>query len=242
LRHGRWFRPQINDKFPNNEQICPLISCALKALFSKNLVFFAPYLLLLTASAWILLQEPKGWLVLYLNSHHQSFWDVFFRFVTKGGEEWAGIALGVFLLIFKPRRYFFSYLIAVVMMVLLVQLLKRGVFDDWYRPVVVLKDFELKLVEGVKMNKKYSFPSGHTSAGFLFFSFWAFISSNRIIKLFFLASAVLVGLSRIYLAQHFLQDVIAGSFLGVSLAMTACFTSRLLSSKSNWFNGKWRST
>jgi membrane-associated phospholipid phosphatase len=42
----------------------------------------------------------------------------------------------------------------------------------------------------------------------------AFVSSKNGMKLLFLALALLTAYSRVYLSQHWLQDVTAGSFIG----------------------------
>lgn len=198
-----------------------------------------PYFFFLIGAGVLLLAFPKGWLVLELNALHFPAMDQFFRFATAGGEEWAGITLGVFLLIFRPRKELLAYLVAIAIVVVLVQFLKRWVFSDCYRPVEVLKTSALHVVDGIKLNRKYSFPSGHTSAGFLFFAYWAFILRNAGWKLFFLISAVLVGFSRIYLAQHFLEDVAAGSLIGICFAMWAVWLANRLGAYSEWWNKKW---
>ena len=98
-----------------------------------------------------------------------------------------------------------------------VQFLKRAVFYNIDRPVEVFKgNFDLYLVEGVKMYNKFSFPSGHAATTFGFFICIAFISGNRLIKFLCLFLACLVGYSRIYLSQHFLIDVYFGSIIGVA--------------------------
>ena len=97
-----------------------------------------------------------------------------------------------------------------------VQFLKRAVFFSIDRPVEFFKgNFDLYLVEGVKIYNKFSFPSGHAATTFGFFICIAFIAQNKLIKFLCLFLACLVGYSRIYLSQHFLIDVYFGSIIGV---------------------------
>ena len=59
-----------------------------------------------------------------------------------------------------------------------------------------------------------SFPSGHTVTAFslaVLFSYW---SKNKALGPLFLLIAILVGYSRMYLSEHFFEDVTAGSVIG----------------------------
>ena len=93
-------------------------------------------------------------------------------------------------------------------------------YPDAIRPIVF---FEQQLVDIVNrpeitLNRKHTFPSGHTTAGFAYFFYAALCADKRVFQLLFLALAFMVGLSRIFLIQHFVSDVVAGSVLGVAIA------------------------
>lgn len=71
----------------------------------------------------------------------------------------------------------------------------------------------------IRPSDRFSFPSGHTAAAFVFavavsafFSAWA--------PLVF-ALAVAIGLSRVLLGVHFPSDILAGAILGVGSALLA---------------------
>jgi membrane-associated phospholipid phosphatase len=77
----------------------------------------------------------------------------------------------------------------------------------------------LDLVEGVGLHGTLSFPSGHTTTAFAVLILAGLIVQNRTL---FFASVLLawaVALSRVYLSQHFLADVLAGSILGILSAL-----------------------
>lgn len=84
------------------------------------------------------------------------------------------------------------------------------------RPYWVIKD-----VNSFNLNlKDYSFPSGHTTAAF---SLAAVLSINFPgMMMIFMSAALLVGLSRIYLAVHFPTDVFIGMIIGISFGMINC--------------------
>lgn len=64
---------------------------------------------------------------------------------------------------------------------------------------------------------KYSFPSGHTSAAFLFATLMSIFFP--FLQLYFFVFAILVGLSRIILNLHYPTDVLIGSQIGISIAV-----------------------
>ena len=69
------------------------------------------------------------------------------------------------------------------------------------------------------MHDDFSFPSGHTTVAFCIFFGLALIIPNKKIGAALIVLASLVGFSRTYLSYHFLMDLVAGSFLGVSTAL-----------------------
>ena len=102
------------------------------------------------------------------------------------------------------------------------QILKR--IFDYPRPKAFLSETiltNLHFVEGVKIYSKFSFPSGHTTAAFCMMFFLSLITPNRYMKIFFAFYASLMGLSRVYLVQHFLVDIIAGSIIGILITLIA---------------------
>jgi membrane-associated phospholipid phosphatase len=103
---------------------------------------------------------------------------------------------------------------------IIIQVLKQLVFPDVPRPVEFFGDsFTLQLVHGVKLYKWHSFPSGHTASAFALFFTLAVFSSKDWIKFLCFIFALGVGYSRIYLSQHFLIDITAGSFIAVMVVM-----------------------
>ena len=56
---------------------------------------------------------------------------------------------------------------------------------------------------------------------------------SKLVSIVFFLGAILVAFSRIYLSQHFLIDVVAGSFIGVA---SACSVFRILNHKFVRFN------
>jgi membrane-associated phospholipid phosphatase len=141
------------------------------------------------------------------------------------GDGWF-VTLPVLLLLFVSLRDSVYVLAAYLSTGLVAQILKRFIFEDCARPYRYFQDSaQLHLVEGVRMLSGHSFPSGHATSAFALFLSLAMISRNRTVKLVSFGIATVVAFSRIYLSQHFLGDVVAGSLIGVlgSLAFYTIF-------------------
>ena len=79
---------------------------------------------------------------------------------------------------------------------------------------------------GPRLSAKYhAFPSGHTAASTAFFAVLLF--ANWRIGLACLPIPLLIGFSRMYVAAHYLSDVVAAALLGL---LCAIFIARLLPS------------
>lgn len=87
------------------------------------------------------------------------------------------------------------------------------------RPVkyfeILGSEYELYLVPGVDINNWFSFPSGHTATAFAVSFAMALLIRSKTGQYALLLLALGVGYSRIYLSQHFLVDVVAGSIIGI---------------------------
>lgn len=176
---------------------------------------------LCTGLTWVFL-VPKGALVLWFSAHRSPYLDAFFRVATQGGEV-AGFLIALVCLL--ALRYRWALVLpALTLGVTLVSNTTKTIFHQ-PRPARYFGEqgllHELIPVSGVTLHSGLnSLPSGHTMAGFAFFAFVAFcLPSKRIAAIVLFCAALFVGISRIYLAQHFELDVLLGAVLGVSLAM-----------------------
>lgn len=158
-----------------------------------------------------------------LNSFHTPWADTFFKYITLLGEDLPFYIIGIIILL-NFREGFFL-LLAQGICSLITQIFKYGLAHP--RPYTLFKQLGIDLpstVEGVELwNAFNSFPSGHTSCIFAFIAGIAAILPYRYryLQIFWIIIAFLTGFSRIYLSQHFLADVLAGSLVGmVSVALT----------------------
>ncbi len=99
------------------------------------------------------------------------------------------------------------------------QFLKRAVFQS-PRPMKFLGEEFYAPVADVHVHGNLSFPSGHTNGAFAVFFAIATFSKHRWVQVLAAVFAVLVGVSRMYLYQHFLEDTMAGA--GIAIVMNLC--------------------
>lgn len=190
--------------------------------FYENRVFFSCFILFLLVGAGLLLTIETGDCIRFF-SNHRSFWgDLFFRYGTQIGEE-PTYFVAAFILLFVRFRYIL--LIALSGLIVTIVAFSAKAFFLHDRPSVFfskLKELEtLNLIEGVDLlGSATSFPSGHTMSGFALFALLAFLSKyKKWVGFTFFMFALIVGVSRIYLVQHFLKDVYLGAIMGVIIAI-----------------------
>lgn len=197
----------------------------MKDLFSKNIWFLTPYIIFLSICAGLLLSFPKAELHILLNKANAPFFDIFFKYVTHLGDG-TMIAILAVIFLFIKYRYFFAFLIGSLSAALLVNLFKKVILDEMYRPAKYFELFEtyrLHLVEGINQHSFQSFPSGHTATAFSVFFMLALVTKTSWGKMLLLVAAVIVAYSRVYLSQHFLVDITAGSIISVLLMMLSYY-------------------
>ncbi len=203
----------------------------LKEILKKNNAFLIPVLIFISAGIVFLSIFQKEEIHLWINSKHSPFFDSFFKYITHLGDGWVFPA-GIAILAFVKWRNVLGLIICSLITLLLIGSLKNFVFNDVPRPVKYFEGSqELRLVEGVTMNMMKSFPSGHTTAAFAFWGFIALVIRNPKLKFTFFCIGALAAYSRMYLSQHFLEDIVAGSILGTLI----CILSYSISSK--WKKG-----
>ena len=105
-----------------------------------------------------------------------------------------------------------------------------------------IPDIQLPIVEGVRMNQWFSFPSGHTTSFFALAFVASILATSRIsgwrsymIQLGLFLLAALGGYSRIYLSQHFTMDVCGGIVVGLLITMV-CYVVLNRFEGQKWYN------
>jgi len=191
--------------------------------FIKNIrkqgVFFLLYFVFLIALGTFLYMYEKEEGHILINKKWTPFQDLIFPYITLIGDGITAVIV-VIALAFYKLRYAAIALITFISTALITQFLKLVIFPENERPILVLWSYfhyddtsHMVIAENL-MRKGNSFPSGHTTSAFTIFCFLALLSSKKWVGalLFFLAA--MAGASRVYLSQHFVEDVFLGSLIG----------------------------
>jgi membrane-associated phospholipid phosphatase len=205
-----------------------------RIIFRNNFLLLFPYLLFLLAGAFLILANTKSETHLEFNRFHNSFFDIFFSYLTYLGDGFSALIAIVILLVVKWR---FALLVAFsnILSATITQTLKHTLFSDVVRPKKFFEGIhDIYLVPGVDNHLYNSFPSGHSTCAFALYFSIGMIVENKWLKLFCFFLALVVGYSRIYLSQHFFQDVYAGSLIGV--VSTIIIYILIQSSNAEWMD------
>ena len=206
----------------------------LNKILKENSPFLIAYLLFALAAMYFLFTYSKAEIHIGINNVHSPFMDMLFKFTTHLGEALV-IVLAFIILLFVKYRDAILIAAAALLSTLITQSLKHLVFNDALRPKAFLADtYELYLVPGVDVHSHNSFPSGHTTAAFCLYFALSLITKKKWLSFFFFVVALSVGYSRMYLSQHFLIDVLVGSFIGICSA-SICYLY-LYHSQKSWLN------
>lgn len=184
-------------------------------LIKRHLAFVIPFIILVIIGLVIYFMNTKVELFFWTNLRHNEFFDEFFKISTLLGDELTTIVICIGMLFVKYRYAVLTFL-AYAYSSVTVQILKR-IFDS-PRPSKFFEGLNpIRTIEGYPLYEFHSFPSGHSTNAFTFAVVLAFILPNRKLHWIIIPVAVLTAFSRVYLSQHFFQDVFAGAILGVVL-------------------------
>ena len=150
----------------------------------------------------LLLQQSESWM-----AHHR-------RAVSRSGDGFLYAVIGLCITLVSDDGDAFRNHILIAFGIERVSywILKNGLRRK--RPAEALPDFRSHITAA----DEFSFPSGHTSAGFLFATLLVLHFGAVCLPLYLWAMAV--GMSRVYLGVHFPTDTVMGAVLGTSIALS----------------------
>ena len=183
-------------------------------VLQKIRYFFIPYLVILCTGLVIKLFYSRAEIYFTVNRLYYSAGDLLAPYITAIGDGITIVILSALLLLYNCRAAFLlisSYAVSSI----IAQVLKYSF--DMPRPHIYFENqlSRIHYVKGIYILSVHSFPSGHTVTAFSAGVVIAYLVKNKSWAIAALLVAVLVGYSRMYLSQHFFEDVMAGSVIGV---------------------------
>ena len=190
----------------------------------NNSFFFSSFFLLAGLCLYFNIRFSKAETFQFVNTYHSDSSNTFFEYYTYLGDGMISIFTALILLLFKKRKEAILLFAAFATSGIIAQLIKNLI--DSPRPKLYFEESMINyshFIKSVTLSGGHSFPSGHTASAFAMAAVFVLISNKRWVAVIALIAAVLVACSRMYLGQHFLQDVLAGSIIGVLCAMVCYY-------------------
>jgi membrane-associated phospholipid phosphatase len=175
-------------------------------------------MVLLCACLIIKLLFTREQIYFAVNTRYSDWADFIAPYITDLGNGWTTVCLAAVLCLFNYRKAF--VLASVYALTSLSAQVVKYIFDA-PRPKLYFKDqlMQIHFVKGIDQLSLHSFPSGHTVTAFstaIMITYWC---KNQLWGFPLLLIAMMVGYSRMYLSQHFFEDVTAGSSIGVIITV-----------------------
>ncbi|GAB4000533.1 phosphatase PAP2 family protein [Spirosoma daeguense] len=181
----------------------------------KNRVFFIPYAFLLVVVGILQINYSQEQLMQWVNVRNSLAADWIFPYITYMGDGAFYVVVCLALLAYNRRIGFMAFA-SFALSSLTSLFLKTVVFPNSPRPLRYFEHstFEYHIIKDLDIYSYNSFPSGHTTTAFAMFVLLAFLDKNKRRGWIFLLLGAITGYSRVYLFQHFVEDVYVGSLVG----------------------------
>jgi membrane-associated phospholipid phosphatase len=136
--------------------------------------------------------------------------------LTNVGDGLFLLLFVVFVFLFKSKKLAILLLIAFLLSSGLVQFLKHLVFENHMRPMYVFQHVKgFYQIKDFHYHMSQSFPSGHSTSSFVLFTFIAMnFAKTWSTQILFFIGALFFAFTRVYLSQHYFEDLFAGAMIG----------------------------
>ena len=161
-------------------------------------------------------------ILLFINSHHNTFWDTLMWFAS-GILSWFPLyAFIIIFLIVKLKKQSWLLILLIIPLIVMSDQLSSGLIKPLVHRVRPSHepslDYLLHYVNRYR-GGLYSFPSSHAC---IFFAWVTYLSLTAVKKIkwfpyLLIPVALFVSYSRVYLGVHYPSDIIAGAILGIFL-------------------------
>jgi undecaprenyl-diphosphatase len=159
--------------------------------------------------------------------HGNEFVDGFMVVLTTFGDVSTLFIFGIIITIIRrTRKVGMVFLIALVVLVVLIMYLKPVIGRDIppyeFKPSIgLLENFSIENDSLAPIAAGFSYPSGHASraAAFAFIVGFALYNKSKIAGYALWSFPVLIGITRLYVMQHYPTDIVAGIIFGTIVSV-----------------------
>jgi membrane-associated phospholipid phosphatase len=178
-------------------------------------------LAILIATLTFLLIYGKTGSFIIINGSYHPVMDIAFQYFTLLGDGMIYVPVVLYCLFFN-KYYLIPVISGIIICTVITQVMKHYVYPEDLRPLSLQAEkVFVHTIPDVRVHRNHSFPSGHTSTAFTMALLLAEVIRKRSWCFILPILATLVGYSRVYLAQHFVTDVMAGMTIGMISAYLA---------------------
>ncbi|MBK9014941.1 MAG: phosphatase PAP2 family protein [Saprospiraceae bacterium] len=207
---------------------------------NENRFYFVLLAVFVLVGGIYLSQSNKADAIYYFSENRTTFLNGAFIFINYLGEAYVYFLIGIAALAVRVR---YSLMVAITGLSVMATSFGLKTLFAIDRPSAFFAKQNLmekiSLIDGIELhNGATSFPSGHTMSAFALYTLLILLlPSKKRYALLLFTIAFLVGVSRIYLVQHFPPDVYAGGIIGAALAMAIySVQSRLEANPEGWLD------
>jgi len=194
------------------------MNISIKDVLQRIRPFFILYLILLICCLLIKIIYTKEEIYFAVNTRYSVFLDTIEPYITDLGNGWTIVILSAIVALYNYRIAFL--LITTFVITSLSVQLAKFCFDAPRPKLYFARQLgRLHFAKGVEILSHNSFPSGHTLTAFATGILLTYLAKNKNWAFLLVFYGMMVGFSRMYLSEHFFEDVIAGSIMGVVLTI-----------------------
>jgi membrane-associated phospholipid phosphatase len=183
-------------------------------------IYLTGTVIILISGVALTFPGDKAYFLKWLTTQRNPAADYYFYYITRLGEEYGFVVIGLMLWLRSWRRMVVIPILGGIVMLL--SFILKELFEE-ERPLLYLRrtgwDGPMAVLDYHLLSGHASFPSGHSMAAWALFTLTAALIRKTWVSLLCLFLAVSVSISRVYLMAHFLRDVIAGAAIGFALGI-----------------------
>ena len=193
------------------------------SLINSNRIYFTGTTAMLVAGLIFFLIQCRAAAFFPLDAFHPFWLNVFFINYTFMGDGFFALSLIAILhFYYGKKQQAYTLLSSFIISGSVVQVIKNLANASLPKFYFEAGTY-LQFTDGITLSADSGLISAHTATAFAIATVMALMIKNKKMQLLSVAAAALVGYSRIYLAGHFLMDVITGATIGTVSGLTAVY-------------------